>query len=153
MNTTTDYSGRQVDLCIFPDLQASDTPVDAAFGKAPKVVAGPLMVAQNFARFFMTDLGQYPSDPEAGSLFAKSLAQGEIRLPSDLTQLFAMEAFRVVEWMLNNSVDAPSDERISQVTLLDYDFTGTAIDMTIGIVTKAGDTVSFRLPVTWANYS
>lgn len=152
MNTTTNYSGRTVDLCIFPNLQIAGLPADASFGKVARVVAGPLAAAQNFVRFFLTDLGHYPSDPEAGALFAQYLARGEIRLPSDLTQLFALESFRVKEWMLANSVGAPDDERIARVNLLNYDLSGTSIDLTIEIVTKAGDAVSFRLPVIWANY-
>ena len=148
---STNYSGRTVDLSIFPDLSAIGIPAESKLSIQPKAVAGIAMAVQNFARILLTPLGNYRADPLMGSNFSQKLSNRYILYPSDLQQVFLIESARVLDYMASHYGSAPLDERIQSVSLLSSSVRSTTISMTIAVVTAAGNTVSFILPVVW-NY-
>lgn len=151
MSTSTDYTGRQVDISIFPDMVAPGQLVDATFSENPKAIAGAMMVAQNFARILLTQYGHYKNDPTMGSFFFEKLTTRNMQFPSDLELSFLLEKERVLRYMNSLLTDeVPDDERIRSATLLSANVSGSNVDLTIQIETVAGITMSFLLPVQWS---
>lgn len=150
MTVSQNYSGKRVDLSIFPDLKSPSTPVDAKFGSNPKAIAGPMASAQNFVRLLLTPKGYYKSDPSIGSDFYAGLSGRTVRYSSDLLHLFLIESNNVLDYMALVGQTLPDDERIKTADLIDANITGTTIDMVIEITTAAGETLTILLPVQWS---
>lgn len=146
---STDYSGRKVDLSIFPDGVTPNVPVEASLGFAGKVVSGPLAIAQAFAVALLTPLGHYKSDPDFGSTLIEDLSSKKIEMPSDILHAFALSSIPVVSYLDSARQDAPDDERIDAVRLESYNISGSVIELTIVITTLAGQSATFLLPVQW----
>lgn len=151
MATSTDYTGRQVDISIFPEMQTAGVLVDAEFSNNTKAIAGAAMVAQNFTRILLTPFGHYKSDPLLGSNFFSVLTTRNMQFASDLSLSFLLESARTLRYM--NSIltdDVPDDERIKSATMLSASVNGTNVEMTIQIETVAGTSITFLLPVQWS---
>lgn len=150
MSTSTDYSGRKVDLSIFPDNTVPNVPVEASFSMGSRAVAGPLAIAQSFSLALLTPLGHYASDPNYGSTLLSDLTEKKVEYPSDVLHAFALATIGVLSYFDANLPDAPADEKIATVVLDSYNVQGTEIDLSIALTTQAGSTVTFLLPVQWS---
>jgi len=147
---STDYTGRTVDLAMFPDLTQPNKFVNAEFSCAPKAIAGISMLVQNYVRILLSPLGCYVSDPTFGSNLISRLKQ--VQYSSDITNAFATENSRVISYMQQNQNPAsPLDEQIASATLTGSNISGTSIELDITVVSQAGTGVSLLLPVQWNN--
>src|SRR4051812_21430592 len=111
--TSEDYTGRQVDIALFPAIQESGVPVPAEFSTNPKAIAGLSMVVQNYGRILLTRQGTYRSDPQMGTKFFDQVVSRGVRYPSDLQHIFLIESGKVLDYLANHYGNAPLDERIS----------------------------------------
>lgn len=150
MTTSTNYSGRTVDLSLFPGASSPGIPVIAQISTRPKAVAGLSKMAQNFARILMTPLGTYRGSPLMGSYFFTKLVSRLVRYPSDISQVFLVERDRVTEYMRSNfSATLTADERIKTARLKEVVVDATSIYLRIEVESEAGGTLPFLLPVNW----
>lgn len=150
-STSKNYTGRKVDLSIYPSISVSNTPVTAGMPFS-RAIAGPSKVAQNFARILLTPLGKYRGNPDLGSNFMSRIRSGFVKADVDLLHLFAGESIGVVDFMNNTASDStPDDERISQVEMTKYSAAQGSFRMTVELTTKGGGSVAFLLPVVWNN--
>lgn len=149
ITTSKDYSGRQVDLSVFPSLATANVPVSSEFGEG-KVVAGPMAAAQDFLRILLTATGHYKSDPSLGSDFYSGLSGKNVRFSSDLLHLFMIESDKVLDYLAIHSTNLPDDERITEARLVSSQVIGTSIDLVIELSFVAGNTLTVRLPVQWS---
>ena len=149
--TSKNYTGRKVDLSIYPSVSTNNVPVIAS---APysRAIAGPSKVAQNFVRILLTPLGKYRSAPLLGSNFMLKIRSGFVKHDIDLLHLFAGESLGVVEFMNDNEPSStPDDERILSVVMTKYATPRGDFSMTIELTTRGGNTTQFLLPVVWNN--
>lgn len=148
--TSTDYTGRKVDLALFPEIATPGIPADARLTNQPKAVAGLSAVVQNYGRILLTRLGTFRADPFMGSLFVDKITTRLVRFPSDIQQTFMIESDKVLEYMDEKVTDeTPLDEQIKRASLVDQELSVTSVDLTIEIESRSGDKVSFLLPVNW----
>ena len=149
--TSKNYTGRKVDLSLYPELTVNGNKVSAG---APysRAIAGPSKVAQNFARILFTPLGKYRGNPDLGSNFMQRIQNGAVKYDIDLLHLFAGESLGVMDFMSSNEPESsPDDERILSVEMTKYSAMRGAFSMTVELKTRGGDSVSFLLPVVWSN--
>lgn len=148
--TSINYTGRKVDLSLFPSIANSGIRVAAGVSSNPKAVAGLSMMAQNFARILLTPMGTYRGDPKMGTNFFNKLSSRSMQYPSDIKQAFLIESGRVLEYM-HDAVTAatPLDEQVGSVSLGNVDLGSTSVSLRIDLVSKAGNSVFFLLPVNW----
>jgi hypothetical protein len=152
MAATKNYTGRKVDLCLYPGLAASGVPVPARVGLFSRVIAGPGKAAQNFARILLTPLGTYRAYPKLGSNFMLRLEQGFVRFDVDLLHLFAGESLGVLTFMRSLATAVtPLDEQLAEVVMTSYSVQRGVVSLTLQFTTRAGVGTSFLLPVAWSS--
>lgn len=144
---STDYTGRSVDLCLFPSLMSFATPADMELSSFPKVIAGPSKAAQGFIILLFTRLGELPERPDVGTNFFSRMTLGSVRYPSDVHQAFLIEGSKAMDAWNDLSASRPLDEQIKSVDLADLSFNQTGISLTVELTTKGGDSIVFLLPV------
>lgn len=150
--TSKNYTGRKVDLSLYPEIAVSGVPVEGKISPSSRAIAGPSKVAQNFVRILLTPLGKYRAHPKLGSDFMLRLRQGFVRFDVDLLHLFTGEALGVVEFMeAQTTIDTPLDERIAAVELVEYSVIQGSVRLRARLTTQAGDNTTFLLPVSWGN--
>lgn len=150
--TSKNYSGRKVDLALYPSINIPEVPVPSSAGPSPKAIAGPSKVAQNFVRIFLTPIGHYRGHPELGTEFMERLHSGAVRFSVDLLHVFSGEALRVVDFMRETTIDGtPLDERIESVELKDHSIDRGHIRLRIELTTQAGIGTNFLLPIIWSH--
>jgi hypothetical protein len=151
MTTSQNYSGRKVDLSLFPDLKSPSTPVSMTVEGAGRVIAGAAKAAQGFLLALLSSQGERPGDPEFGTKLLYRLRTGGVRYPSDIDQIFTMEASRAMDWWNSKSKLRPTDEQIKNVELVARNISQTDISMSMVLTTLGGDNVTLLLPVKWSN--
>jgi len=150
--TSINYTGRRVDLSLYPAIRLSGVPVSNEFSQAPKAVAGLSALVQNFARILLTPEGTFRGDPTMGTNFFKKISAGGIRYPADIEHSFLIEASKAAEYMATaTDPSTPLDEQLETASLSDIEIGPTSISLVIDVVSRAGSTVSFLLPVNWIN--
>lgn len=150
MNTSVNYTGRSVDLSLFPTIAVQGGYVDSQLSANPMAIAGLSALAQNFSRILLTPLGNYLADPTMGTNFYMKVTMSPMRYPSDVMNAFLTESLKAIGYMAANYTSlTPPDEMLSTATLTGVDINGTSITLTIEIVSQAGTTVVFLLPVNW----
>ena len=148
---STDYTGRTVDLSIFPTIAISMVPVGDSIDPS-RAIAGPSKLAQNFLRILMTPLGTYASNVDFGSNFMLRLKNGSIKFPVDLSQAFSAEALRVqLQMQKMYAANTPDDEKLGTISLQNFTINRGVVQLTINLTTVAGSSASFLLPVVWNN--
>ena len=151
MPTTTNYSGRKVDIALF-----GSTPSGAAIemGMRPTALAitGKLKASQNYIRTLLSMVGERKEDGTYGSELIQSLLSTNISFPIQIQQAFSIQNALVLKWIKSLYTDATAlDEQIDTVALLDYSIQpGGKVSLSLQLSTLAGETASFYLPVAWS---
>lgn len=159
MNTTTDYTGRQVDIELLQTILRPANLVEVSVSnvsKTPKMVTGIQKLVQRYAMLLLTNLNQVHFAQDQGGDILRLLLEGYVQDKGQLQYAFAF-ANNLVMSMLNDDDlndtqygTAPDDERIREATLLDSSVdkgTATAY-FRIQITSQAGDDFTFVIPVT-----
>lgn len=149
--TSTNYTGRKVDLSIFPETAFANIPVEANLALGSRAVAGPLALSQAFAVALLTPLGHYRSDPNYGSTLMADLTEKRVEFPSDIQHAFALATISVIGYFDRAWANHPDDEKIATVALDTYNIRGTVIELSVILKTVAGPTAVFLLPVQWSS--
>ena len=149
--TSIDYSGRLVDLSFFPDVRSSGTPGKMTVDGQAKVTAGVSKAIQGFVMSLLTPAGANIEDPQMGTNFAAKMSVGSVRYPSDIAQIFAIEASRAVDWWNLNSKTRPLDEQIGSVNLVSQQVGSTSMTLSVSLSSRSGTDISFLIPVGWSN--
>ena len=152
MATSTDYSGRLVDVLIFQGTQpAGMVPVSLSFGSAGYLTTGIQKVSQSFTMFFLMDKGSVPAQPDYGTSFVSQFRLGYLRDESSVKSAFAFASDATVRALRAQAAAAnlPADETIKSATLLGYSLdkaTGN-LQLRIQLTSDAGATRTVFLPI------
>ncbi len=150
-STSTNYTGRLVDLCLFPGLNLPDTPRPMTVDGVAKVTTGISKAVQGFAVALLSREGENYEDTNFGTNFSSRMGYGGVKYPSDIGQIFAIEASKAIDWWNTNSKGRPLDEQIKAVDLVDQRIGATSVSLSIKVTSRADSDISFFLPVNWSN--
>ena len=146
--TTTDNSGRKLDLSLFPTITGPGLNPMQAPGAVPKVTSGRLKSAQNYLRLLLTPLGTWRSDPTAGSNFATRFLTGAPFTFDQIPSFFAAESLSVIQFMaVNRAANTPDDEKIVAADLLSYNALPGTLSVRVQLTYADGAGTEIILPV------
>jgi len=150
--TSTNYSGRKVDLFIFRGATPTgDAQIDTGFGSAGEMITGIEKLMQSFLSLFLTRIGTVPSRPTLGSDFVTAMQQGRILDDGDVIGEFslAVEGVRSVLALEAELYSLPDDETFKAAVLegFELDRTGSKLTLRIRIESAAGISRTVYLPV------
>jgi len=150
--TSTNYSGRSVDLFIFQGAKPSAMqPITMSFGAAGQITTGIQKLAQTFATLFLTERGSVALKPDQGTAFVAALRGGRINDEAKLQAEFGFAAKDTLRLLTTAArrQQLPADERLKTVKLLDFtlDKPNSKITLTVGLQSVAGSTYTLYLPV------
>lgn len=164
MATTTNYSGRRVDLLVFHDwVSEGEGQASIYAGIADRVtgrgavVTGIMKLAQLFTIRFLTEKGSSYYNPEYGTEFLTDLRSGIIRGDSAMQSAFSaavadakMQMLAEVDKREEAGETVPDDEKLRSVTLRDYILTEDGLDLSVEILSEAGVRRTVVLPISVA---
>jgi hypothetical protein len=148
--TSMDYSGRKVDLSIFPGIEFPGVPVIAELTENPKAVAGPSKAGADFTRCLFTPLGHYKSEPNYGSNFLTRMNSGRIRYATTLNFIFNSEAKKIIPYLASRpNFTVSDDERFSTLSVKSSFVDRTQLSLVVEGTLASGQPVEFLLPIVW----
>ena len=151
--TTTDYTGRQTDILILRGANvntANAVQTTIEFGSPSSMCAGVQKLMQRYAISMLTILGSQQNFASFGTTLMSSLQNAGGQTTSDLNHLFNYANLTVVTNFRNYQANNPSnfpDEQLNTATLNSVDISGNSVRLNISIVSVAGTTVQFLLPI------
>ena len=153
-STTTDYTGRQVDISIlqYPDaLKLGAQDVAITLGDYGRYCAGVQKLIQRYAILLLTDVGSREDFPTDGTAFLPKIKNGSCVVDKlAASQLFAISSYAVVNLLKtyqSNNPTIPADEQIASAKLQNVSMYGGAIGFDVLIKTEAGDSIDFVIPL------
>ena len=158
--TTTDYTGRQVDLELLqsiqgPSVSAQRVYVDNVDQNAPKMVTGIEKAVQRYTQMLMTTSNDVFYYPALGGPLIAALKQGQVGDPGSLTHFFCVSNANALAAIAKDDEDAtfgtiPDDERIVSAVLMGLEFspTNSMVQISVQITTAAGSDYTFVVPIT-----
>ena len=152
MPTTTDYTDRTRDLCIYTNfdwadaaMQAVDISLNGIEGGL--ICSGTVKLAQKVLIALLSYGSAYDTVPS--SLLAEYLQTGESR-PARLYSAITI-AFTQTKAYINNNLpdDAPDDERVSSIKLVEwnYDRAAGSLDIEIEVYSVGGSNFPLLIPL------
>jgi hypothetical protein len=137
------------DILIFQGVKAiGEQQVDLSLGNPGYFATGIQKAAQSFAKLFLTELGSMPNDPTAGTSFLSDLRSGTIRDELTLQASYQSAVVDVLNYMSENEdLDLPDDEALEEANLLSWDMRPGFLSITVQIVTAAGESRTYVVPV------
>ena len=137
------------DILIFQGVKPVDEQlVELTLGNPGSFTTGIQKVAQSFVKLFLTELGTMEHDPTLGTNFLGALRQGLIRDEVTLQSAFQAAVLDVFNYVsLNEDPDIPADERLLKADLVEWDLRPGFLSIKVEIVTVAGDTRVYIIPV------
>lgn len=150
-STSTSYTGRLVDLSLFPEIRSAGVPADMTLEPSGAVVAGVSKAVQGFLICLLSSEGENREDPFFGTNFRSRMILTNVRYPSDVDQIFTLEASKAIDWWNRNSKSRPLDEQIKTVELVSQSLTSTKVSLRLKLYSKSESDIDFLLPVNWSN--
>jgi len=147
MPTSTDYTGRQLDVpALVVDAQKIGTGTfqSPLYFDESHVISGTQKSLQSFVSLLFTVRGS-TRNATLGCEFLSALAGHQIRTETDLRNYFAKEATDVVAQV--NSGSYYADERISAVFLETATVDRQSITMRIKFVMDSGENPTILVPI------
>ena len=152
-NLTTDYTGRQRDICITPFVNPRKTggqPMTYTLGKVSSYCAGIQKLIQRYTIALFTTEGSQKYDPTFGTAFYKQLVASNVMTVGDLTHIFNFANYDVITLFKdyqNKNPDLPLDEQLDTAVLDSVNIVGNSVTFSVKIYTRAGDSYNFFVPV------
>lgn len=153
-NIISDYVGRKRDISImqYPDASIPDTQtVDIEFGKNPRFCAGIQKLVQKYTIVLLTNIGSQQYYPEFGANFLHKLKAGISPVDSiAMSQMFSLANYQTVVLLRAYQIGKPTipkDERIDNASLKKLVLYGGYAAFDIKILSEAGDTLDFLVPL------
>jgi hypothetical protein len=152
--TSTDYTGRKVDVSILrtpAPSSLSPKTVTPSFGNPSQLCSGVQKLIQRYAIILLTNAGSQENYSSFGTAFLQTLQQG--LSPVDnirATQIFSLADYLAVNTIKSYQINNPSiplDEQLNSTQLLGLVLTQGTVSFSVQIKTLAGDVVSFLLPL------
>jgi len=140
-NTTTDYTGRTVDMYISGPLDSASTAAQSvvySFGNPSQYIAGVQKLVQRYVISLIN------------SGFIEALMGGVNNNIQSATHIFNLYSWNVIlafKTYQNNNLNQSLDEQLSTVQLTNVAASGDSVNFSAQLITKAGDTVQFVLPL------
>ena len=159
MNTTTDYTNRQLDVELLKSVlqPALLVPVTVSnVAKPPKMVTGMEKLVQRYTLLLLTEIGSVKFAPTQGGNLLTFVLNGYVQDVGRLQYAFANANAAVSAMIVDDDLatptygSQPADEKLKVARLLDASLdraTATAY-LRIQIVSKAEDNFTFVIPVT-----
>jgi len=146
IQTTTNYSDRDVDLLIFQGVKTTgESKVALELGS--QVCSGIQKVAQTFAILFLTDKGSNPWDANRGTDFMNNLRAGYIQDENSLQAQFGFSVVNILDYIETRvNPDTPDDEVLVDAELVAWDLRPPHLSITVRISTLAGESRVFVIP-------
>jgi len=156
---TVDYANRQVDVEL---LQSVSEPSElirvylSLSGDAPKITTGIQKLVHRYALLFLTTVNEVHFDTVQGTTFLRNVVAGTVQNRGQLQNAFADANSSVLAQMIADDGDTDTygaiaaDEAIVSATLLDFDvdFAMSVVYLRVHLVSQAGDSLTFVVPVT-----
>lgn len=149
MNTTTDYTGRLVDIEYLKAIRVPEGSQSVKIALVdPAIVTGIEKLVQKYTLLFLTPTGSVQFDSEFGTPFTQAIINGTLVNYGQLYAEFAYANTLVVRAMLADVADLPDDEIIDTAVLVDsnIDFANSTLMLTILLTTAAGTSAKFVIP-------
>lgn len=151
---TTDYTGRDKDINIFPVvsplLQPKQT-VTPSFGKVSSYCAGVQKLLQRYAVALLTVQGSQPEYPTFGTGLLRNVMVSSITTLSDLSHAFNFANSLVISMFRDyqsKHEGLPLDEQLDTAILADITTTANyEVTFSVKIYTMAGNTYDYLLPI------
>lgn len=152
MASSTDYTGRSVDLSIFLGAQAQgEQQLVLDFSDGGDVITGIQKMIQTFTMLFLTEIGSVLYQPSLGCSFITAMRLGAIRNEGDVQAQFdlAIEQIRQTMDLVADAASLPPDETFDSAELTSFDLNTEAGKLTLKIALKsqAGASRVIYLPV------
>lgn len=158
MQTSTDYTGRQSDLCFLAGVSgpvAGTIQPQLSITADPRRVTGVQKLTQRYANLLVTKLGSIQFGASTGSLLCESIQSGRASNAAYIEHVFAVASADALALMSaddsNPTVygDSLDDEIIESADLTDIliDYATASVSLEVSITTAAGDTYEFIVPV------
>lgn len=137
------------DILIFQGVESSgEQRVDLALGNPGAFVTGVQKVSQSFLKMLLTESGSMNNDSKLGTDFLSQLRSGFIQDESALQAAFQAAVMDVKNYVSENEPnDIPDDEKLDSATLVAWDLRPGFFSITVRIVTAAGDSRVYTMPV------
>jgi hypothetical protein len=156
INTTDDYTGRQVDLEMFrsPERPVSIWPVQMKMNinGGPRRVTAIQKLVQRYANLLLQTVGSIQFDTDAGSSLFKDLQIGSPYTAAQCLHSFTFANAQVVSQLqtedANPTYGTPvEDEMINDAILLDLEKVTDTLRIRVQITTLSGNIVTFTIPM------
>ena len=159
--STTDYTGRQIDLELLQSIQlpsfAAQRVQVANVTQTPKVVAGVEKAVQRYTQMLLTTVGDVHFNPLEGGYLVPTLFQGLVQDQGQLAHLFCVASSSAMQAINRDDQDAtfgpiPDDELLQNAALTDmqFDYPSQTVSLTILLTTAAGESYNFVVPISTA---
>lgn len=159
MNTTTDYSGRTVDLEVFQTEAVPEAvlrlDLSATYGGKHRKVTGIQKLMQRYMILLLTAKGSIRYMPERGTQLMPAVLGGLLQSRSDIVQYFGFADGDAASQLKSQDLSEegqlrPADEKYGKSWLTDYliDVSSTTLYLKIKLQSQAGSAYTFVLPVT-----
>jgi hypothetical protein len=148
--TSTDYSGRMVDLLMFQGVKpAGEAAITLGLGDAGEICTGAQKLSQSFALLFLTRKGSIDKHPEWGTDFVTACQQGRINKERDVQSEFSTAAELVRRTLSTEWAALPKDEKLVSATLQSFskDRDAAKLILYVKLRTAAGKELVIVLPV------
>lgn len=146
MATSTDYTGRRVDVWGYRGGYTGELNADLF---SQMVCAGILCLAQRWVIAFLTEAGSLPFNPNRGTSFIPRLRAGELRSEADVSAAFLLALAEMVDQMdAEETDDTPDDERYASAELLEVGLLPNGkLSLTVSLTSVAGTSRTVLVPV------
>ena len=134
---------------LSPTQSITPTLVSLDFGYPSLSVTGVQKAAQQWLTQLLTEKGTVFSDSEFGTTFLTQLKSANLGDDTVLTGVFAECAKDIQRWNSANLdlAGIPDDEIITSATVLEIARIGTAITFTVDLLTAAGTSRTYTVPI------
>jgi hypothetical protein len=158
ITTSTDYSGRQVDIEYLQTIvqpEGTTAVTKSVALSTPKMVAGVQKALQRYTAVLLTVLGEVYLAPDQGTDFLESVLRGNGYSDGYIEQTFAFASSDVLDQLRREDTlvelfgTPAADEQIQSASLLSFsmDFTTSTLSLTVYIETLAGTSFTYVVPV------
>ena len=149
--TSTNYSGRKIDLHIMQGVKApATTSITPSVGVISNYCTGIQKLVQRYAIMLLTELGSQEPYPEFGSNFLTKLtSSSSIFNVRDVYHIFAFANDKVSKEIIAYQIDniLPEDEQLNTASLLDVVPQSEGVALKIQIVPMSNTAVEFIIPL------
>lgn len=152
--TSTDYTGRLVDVNICYQFYPSVTPqkLNFQFGQVSSYIAGVQKLVQRYVIALLTNIGSQFNYPDFGTNLISSIQKGTFVKGEDIKHIFNFANYEVLTAFKSYQKEnptLPTDEMLNAAILVSYtiDKPSASVSLKIQLLTVAGDNVTVLLPV------